>query len=279
MFKGSSVYQHAEDSCGVATRLRAGDFTVDPSSGVALRPLSWTGSTTGMKLARRTRVLSRQPVQPEMLPGPLRPFALRCRGRMMTSSEAQAAGLRFFVTGDGHMRWLAIPFLAVAVSGCSVMGSSRPSPSPTARVVARGPTPKPAATAVRVDPGYAAFLHTICRAFTTGDAATVINSLPYYQYNSGLRYGMLGDGEGQTGDPGLLHAWMAGGGVRCRYFTPSDGAHGTVLTSGWKAPAAWSLLEIDSFSGKWKINDFTFGDRNSLYGVMHTAVPILPYGA
>lgn len=197
---------------------------------------------------------------------------------MVASSEAQAACLRLFVTGDLHLRALSIPLLAVAVSGCTVLGSSsKPAPSPTPRAVASRPTPRPVPTAVKLDPAYVAFLHTLCSAFAAGNADAVINLLPYYQYNSGLRYGMLGDGEGQTGDPSLLRTWMAGGGIYCTYFTPSDGAHGTLLTSGWKGPAVWSLVELDIFNGKWKLNDLTFGDRNSLYGAMRTALPILPY--
>ena len=46
-------------------------------------------------------------------------------------------------------------------------------------------------------------------ALARKDSSTVTKALPYYQYNSGLRYGMLGDGEGQTGDPGSMATWLA----------------------------------------------------------------------
>jgi hypothetical protein len=147
-------------------------------------------------------------------------------------------------------------------------------------VVARSPTATarsvPSPTAVVGRP-FATFLSLICRAFSSRDAGTVINSLPYYQYNSGLRYGMLGDGEGHTADPSLMRSWLAGSNVRCVAFTPGVAGHGTVLTSGWKVPAIWSLVELDIFNGHWKINDFTFGTRAALYASMQTARPILPY--
>jgi hypothetical protein len=112
---------------------------------------------------------------------------------------------------------------------------------------------------------------------TTRDAGTVINQLPYYQYNSGLRYGMLGDGEGETGDPSLMRTWLSRSGVQCKYFTPDVAGHGTVLTRGWAQPGGWGLIEMDTFNGHWKINDFTFGGGPALYHAMRVAGPILAY--
>jgi hypothetical protein len=109
------------------------------------------------------------------------------------------------------------------------------------------------------------------------DATAVINSLMYYQYNSGLRYGTLGDGEGQTGDPSLIRTWLSSRHVHCRYFTPDAAGHGTVLTEGWPAPGSWSLIEFDTIQGRWKINDFTFGQSGALYRAERVAGPILPY--
>jgi hypothetical protein len=125
--------------------------------------------------------------------------------------------------------------------------------------------------------GYSAFLATTCHALATASAATISGELPYYQYNSGLRYGTLGDGEGQTGDPGLLSTWLQGSSVRCQFYTPDVAGHGTLLTSGWNQPGGWSLIELDTFGGAWKINDFTFGDRSALYRAMQTSQPILGY--
>jgi hypothetical protein len=123
---------------------------------------------------------------------------------------------------------------------------------------------------------YAAFLADICSAFRRQDAGTIINLLPYYEYNSGLRYGNFGDGAGQTGDPSLMRDWLQGSHVRCSRYSPGLFGHGVVLTSGWKQ-GNWSLVEADIFNGKWKINDFTFGDQRTLYQAMQADRPILTY--
>ncbi len=176
----------------------------------------------------------------------------------------------------------ALGLLLAVLGGCSSSAKPGPTPSPThsASPVTPGPTstarPAPTAT-VTVGKPYAAFLHTLCAAFSGRNAGEVINLLPYYQYNSGLRYGMLGDGLGQTGDPNLMRSWLASARPRCVSFTPGYNAHGTVLTVGWKSPGPASLLDLDIFSGHWKINDFTFGDRASLLRAMHTSSPIVPY--
>jgi hypothetical protein len=117
----------------------------------------------------------------------------------------------------------------------------------------------------------------MCSALAKGDSNTLIRELPYYQYNSGLRFGMLGDGEGQTADPGLLATWLAGSHVRCTYMSSGDFGHGTVLATGWQRPAEAALIELDIFSGRWKINDFTFGKTGALFYAMQTAKPLLPY--
>jgi hypothetical protein len=138
------------------------------------------------------------------------------------------------------------------------------------------PAPAPTAT-VTVSPAYRSFLSSLCRAFSRGDASAIINSLMYYQYNSGLRYGNLGDGEGQTGETSLMQTWLSGRHVSCRFFTPDDAGHGTVLTAGWDTPGPWSLIELDTVQGHWKINDFTFGRQGALYRAMRVAGVILPY--
>ena len=99
----------------------------------------------------------------------------------------------------------------------------------------------------------------------------------YYQYNSGLRWGMLGDGEGHTDDPGLLNTWLSSSSVQCRSFTPGVAGHGTLMTSGWSQPGPWGLIEMDVSNGRWKINDFTFGGRGPLAQAMQVGHPILPY--
>jgi len=154
----------------------------------------------------------------------------------------------------------------------------RATPVPT-RSNSTGPSSPPPPPASPPSSPYLAFLSATCRAFASGDAATISNELPYYQYNSGVRYGSLGDGEGQTGDPSLLGTWLQGGTVRCEYYTPDIAGHGTFLASGWNQPGGWSLIELDIFNGAWKINDFTFGSRGALYQAMQTSQPILAYHA
>jgi hypothetical protein len=117
----------------------------------------------------------------------------------------------------------------------------------------------------------------VCSAFQRRDAAAIIKSLPYYQYNSGLRFGLFGDGEGQTGNPSLMRRWLSGSAVRCTYVTPDRHGHGTLLAGIWKQPAPWALMTIDTFNGRWKINDFTFGQQARLFAAMHTTRPILPF--
>jgi hypothetical protein len=70
---------------------------------------------------------------------------------------------------------------------------------------------------IAVDRRFAQAVQTLCAALPRKDAPTVIRDLPYYQYNSGLRYGTLGDGEGQTGDPSLMATWLVHTHVQCRF--------------------------------------------------------------
>jgi hypothetical protein len=176
--------------------------------------------------------------------------------------------------------------LLVLVSACGSSGGVSHSPTVTAttstvRPTAERSTPQPKATpTVVVTKLYAEFLAALCNAFATGDSRTIVDELPYYQYNNGLRYGWLGDGEGQTGDPSLMASWLVTSHVRCHYFTPGEGGHGTLLTSGWSLPAGpWSLVEVDQFEGRWKINDFTFGKQQPLWQTMQINQPILRYGS
>ena len=189
----------------------------------------------------------------------------------------------------------AMVLLITLLSGCSVArisvgglfaaatrtptptGTPTPAPSPIATRVPPTATARPTPTPT-ISPAYAAFVRTLCSAFAARNAGAVINSLPYYQYNNGLRYGNLGDGEGQTGDPSLMNTWLAGAHVRCINFTPDVAGHGALLTAGWAKPnQPASLLELDTFNGHWKINDFTFGSHAALYGAMQTAGPVLAY--
>jgi hypothetical protein len=105
----------------------------------------------------------------------------------------------------------------------------------------------------------------------------VTNLLPYFQYNSGLRYGMLGDGAGQSTDPSSMQTWMRGAHIRCTYMTAGIAGHGVLLSRGWNFPGGWGLIEADQYPNGWRINDFTFGSRASLYRAMETDNPILRY--
>jgi hypothetical protein len=137
----------------------------------------------------------------------------------------------------------------------------------------------PTSTPVHATPAFTAFLSTLCRALAGHDATAVGNLLPHYQYNNGVRYGVLGDGEGTTGDPSILTTWLAQSHVRCVLDTPDVAGHGTVLAGGWVGtPGPWALIEADVYNGSdWRINDFTFGNRAALYTAMQTSHPILPY--
>jgi hypothetical protein len=189
-------------------------------------------------------------------------------------------GLRLSVTkGEGLRAALLTLAVAMAMTGCSSLGGApAPTPVPTAteRAVGTHPyhsTPLPTvARSVAMSPAYQGFLKTLCGALTARDATTLRGQLAYYQYNSGLRYGALGDGEGTTGDPALLTSWLASAPVHCALVTPDIAGHGTVLTRGWaSAPGPWSLIEMDTYSGTWKINDFTFGRRPALYAAMQNS--------
>lgn len=176
---------------------------------------------------------------------------------------------------------IAMALLIFVLAGCSSLaGSTTATPTPTtappAAAATRGPGPAPTPT-VTIGRPYGTFLHTLCSAFAARNAGTVINLLPYFAYNSGLRYGMLGDGEGQTGDPSLMRSWLAQAHPHCVSFTPGYNAHGTVLTVGWQAPGPVALLDLDIFNGHWKINDFTFGSRAALSTAMRTSFPIVAY--
>jgi hypothetical protein len=122
------------------------------------------------------------------------------------------------------------------------------------------------------------FLRTLCGAMGAGNAATLTAHLMHYQYNSGLRWGMLGDGEGQTSDPSTMSTWLSGSHVRCRAFSPNVAGHGTLLTSGWARPGPWGLLDLDLLNGQWVINDFTFSTGPALARAMHgVAKPVITY--
>ncbi len=207
-------------------------------------------------------------------------------------------------------RSATLMLLALVITGCGTSAASSPTSTPAALATATarpqqlpsdtGPGPKGSATAgpkgnatavvlqptavppkpvptVAVSRDYASFTATICHSFATRDASTIINALPYFQYNSGLRYGTMGDGEGQTADPALLHTWLSSTTVTCNFFTRDVAGHGTLLASGWTQPGGWSLVDLDTYGGHWKINDFTFGDRATLYNAMHTGGPIVPF--
>lgn len=181
--------------------------------------------------------------------------------------------------------------IAGTVGGCSPAGSRAPATPRqvavrTPQVVVRATaTARPTATRipststpVPLSRPYREFIGNLCTALRHDDANAVIQALPNYQYNAGVRYGYLGDGEGQSGDPTLLRQWLASAHTQCRYYTPDKAGHGLLLTSGWPLPSgSWNLIEMDTFRGQWKINDFTFGKESNLAWAMHAMHPILPY--
>ncbi len=172
--------------------------------------------------------------------------------------------------------------LLVVLTGCGTSAASPTAVVTSTPAPANQPTPKtgparPTATVV-VSPAYTSFLRTLCGAMTAGNAGALTGHLMHYQYNSGLRWGMLGDGEGQTADPGIMSTWLSGSHVRCRSYSPNSAGHGTLLTSGWARPGPWSLLDLDLLNGQWVINDFTFSTGPALARAMHGVTkPIIPY--
>lgn len=179
-------------------------------------------------------------------------------------------------------RALCCLLLAVGLAGCggsSASPTATPAASPTNTKATAAPAPAPTATPVHLSGDYATFLSTLCRAFVRRDANAVANLLPHYEYNDGVRYGHLGDGEGSTGDPSILSTWLASSHVRCRLITPDVAGHGTLLAGTWSnAPGRWALIEADIYNGHdWRINDFTFGRRAELYAAMQTSHPIVRY--
>jgi hypothetical protein len=182
-------------------------------------------------------------------------------------------------------RLIALGGVGLLLAGCGTPGASQP-PSPTPAPATAPPTAQPTATSPQPQPTptvvisrtYQAFVTSMCSAFAAKNAQRIVGMLPYYQYNSGLRWGRMGDGEGYTVDPSEMNAWLAASNVRCVYFTPDDHGHGTVLARGWSNPGPWGLIELDVYpGGHWKINDFTFGRRPVLYPAMQTAGPALRY--
>lgn len=178
------------------------------------------------------------------------------------------------------MRSVAALLLVVLLGGCAASAGSsvtptplsEPTPEPTHSVRVPSPTPT-----VVVGKPFASFLHIVCSALASGNANTIIDLLPYFQYNSGLRYGTLGGGEGQTADPSIMRTWLASARPHCVTFTPGIMGHGTVLTVGWKTPAPASIVELDMFNGHWKVNDFTFASQSALERAMQTSSPTVPY--
>lgn len=170
--------------------------------------------------------------------------------------------------------------MGLLLAGCgspSAVATPTPTTAPATPAATTPPRATPTAT-YAVSQAYLSFVRGICRALAAKNAQAVINDLPYYQYNSGMRWGMLGDGAGTTSDPSQLRAWLANSRVRCSRYTPDTSGHGTLLAGGWTQPGPWALIELDVFpGGNWKINDFTFGRQPVLYDAMQTAGPRLPY--
>jgi len=167
---------------------------------------------------------------------------------------------------------------ALALTAC---GSSNKSTLPvssagTPGTAVPGPTVGPtrsarAPTRVALSRAYHRMLKSFCNGMQDHNGKVVASFLPYYQYNSGVRYGQMGDGAGQTGTPGLLRTWVRTGHIRCVDTGPDIAGHAVLLSRGWPQPGGWSLTEFDVYNGVWKINDFTFGDEKVLRDRMHVA--------
>jgi hypothetical protein len=124
---------------------------------------------------------------------------------------------------------------------------------------------------------YRVFLAGVCRRLAVRDAGPLSADLANYQYNTGLRYGILGDGEGANGDPSLFATWLRHGPVRCVSYTPDIAGHGTLVTRGWPLEGGWAITDLDTFGGIWKLNDFTFGKRSAILAAMRTSAPVISF--
>lgn len=195
-------------------------------------------------------------------------------------------GLRLLMKGWSVRAYVMAPGLLVGLAGCGTSGSTpsssrtpvhtiavRATAASTRHMSVPTATPQPR----RATNQYVEFVHALCHSLVNRDAGAVTNDLPYYQYNTGLRYGMLGDGEGQTADPSVLASWLGTSKVQCKSYSTDIAGHGTILTVGWTNPGPSGLIETDLFNGAWKINDFTFGPSGQLYRAMQTSGPILAY--
>jgi hypothetical protein len=208
------------------------------------------------------------------------------RGRLLGSMDSSLS-----LHGAYVRSIVATALIGIALSGCS--SSSSPSRPTVTSSTAKGPAAvvvspthaelpmhvplrrRPAIIAV--DRRFAQAVQTLCAALTRKDAPAITRDLPYYQYNSGLRYGTLGDGEGQNGDPSLLATWLARAHVQCRFESSGSHGHGVVLATGWPQHGGTALIELDTYAGRWKINDFTFGPYGALYRALQTARPIVRF--
>ena len=192
--------------------------------------------------------------------------------------------LRAFVGGNCLKKIAAGLTCALALTAC---GSSNKSTLPvssagTPGTAVPGPTAGPtrkagAPTRVALSHAYNRLLKSFCTGAQEHNSNVVASFLPYYQYNSGVRYGQMGDGAGQTGSPDLLRTWVRTGHIQCVDTGPDISGHAVLLSRGWPRPGGWSLTEFDVYNGVWKINDFTFGHENILRNRMQIAGPLRAY--
>ncbi len=178
---------------------------------------------------------------------------------------------------------LALAVLSVVVlDGCGVPGSSSPPPPtpvptrPVGTPVVAHRTPVPIRRPrlhLPMTPAYRSFLNAVCGALSRHDSTTIVNSLPFYQYNSGVYYGTFNKSEGALVGTGIVGQWLSGGREHCFRYTPPIAGHGIAATSGWTFDGGWCLLEFDIFPNGWKIDDFTFGTRGQVLHAFFSTVP------
>lgn len=168
-------------------------------------------------------------------------------------------------------RILVAALVIASLCACGPFGSSAPrlkSGNPVRTLPMGRSTATPPTRVLQKYPmsrTYVAFIRLVCQSFAGKSGASIVNLLPHYRYNSSDPYfGAFNRGEGQWAVPSVVRGWVKSGRIRCIRYTASIDGHGDIVTRGWALTGSWGLIDVDEFSGKWKINDLTVGTSSAV---------------